>query len=180
MKARYRMLSQRAQLSAVATAEGYNQNIRFESEILKHVHRYRQIFPWAREAGGQLFGLIEDKEVRVIRATGPYAGDERSRYRYRSNPTAAQRAIKTQARNGLLYLGEWHSHAEDHPCSSALDNDAMTRLMKNSRLNSNILLMLIVGRDPLLEGLTVLSIAPNKVHQWNLSIPSGEVNNSCN
>ena len=179
MKKLSNLLRQRALSSVVAIASGYKQSIRFQSEMLMHVHRYRQISPWASEAGGQLFGIIEQNEVRVIRATGPYAGDERSRYRYRSNPIAAQRAIETQARNSLLYLGEWHTHAEDHPCPSSLDSNSMARLIENSRLNSNILLMLIAGQNSGLKGLAVLSIESNKIQQWNLSIPDNQASKVC-
>jgi len=136
---------------------------------LQHVSRHRQSTPWSAEAGGQLFGTINAAKVCVIEASGPYAGDERSRYRYRSNPAAAQCAIEDRHKRGLLYLGEWHTHAEDHPSASGLDDDAMRRLISSSQLNSNALLMMIVGRARSAAGLAVWSVSSEAARQWILS-----------
>ena len=114
--------------------------------VLTHVSRYRQSTPWATEAGGQLFGTLNATRICVTEASGPYPGDERSRTRYRSNPAAAQREIEERHDRGLLYLGEWHTHAEDYPDASELDDAAMRSLLTSSQLNSNMLLMMIVGR----------------------------------
>ena len=161
-----------AQISAsgpyVCMAEDCAQSIHLAQRTLQHILGYRQISRWATEAGGQLFGQIEKEQVKVICATGPYRGDERSRYRYRSHPAEAQWAIETKAKEGLLYLGEWHTHAEDFPNASDLDNDAMSRLITNSKLNSNGLLMLIVGRAPTPEGLALISISEGKIRQWSV------------
>ncbi len=138
-------------------------------QALEYVSQHRQSTPWATEAGGQLFGTINAAEVCVTEASGPYAGDERSRYRYRSNPAAAQRAIEDRHNRGLLYLGEWHTHAEDYPGASGLDDDAMRRLITNSQLNSNSLLLLIVGRARSAAGLAVWSVSSDAVLQWVLS-----------
>lgn len=136
---------------------------------LQHVNRYRQSTPWATEAGGQLFGTLSAAQMCVIEASGPYAGDERSRYRYRSNPAAAQRAIEDRHKRGLLYLGEWHTHAEDYPNASELDDDAMRRLIASSQLNSNALLMMIVGRARSTSGLAVWSVSSDAAYRWILS-----------
>lgn len=113
---------------------------------LTHVSRYRQSTPWAAEAGGQLFGTLTATRICVTEASGPYPGDKRSRNRYRSNPATAQREIEQRRDRGLLYLGEWHTHAEDYPDASELDYAAMRSLLISSQLNSNMLLMMIVGR----------------------------------
>lgn len=152
----------------VGQFEGITQELLIELPVLKHVAQCRQLTAWSSEAGGQLFGTIDNEHIRVIEATGPYKGDERSRYRYRSNPMAAQRAIDERSQCGLLYLGEWHTHAEDHPSASDLDDDAMRRLILNSRLNSDSLLMLIVGRAPDITGLAVLSVSGAMVRTWQL------------
>ena len=95
--------------------------------------------------------------------------DERSRYRYRSDAKAAQVAIEHQAKNGLLYLGEWHTHAEDHPTASSLDVDAMKRLIANSQLNSSALLMLIVGQKKSAKGMALYTATSKGSEQWTLS-----------
>ncbi len=145
------------------------QSISIARLVLEHVSRHRQSTPWATEAGGQLFGTLNAAQICVTEASGPYTGDERSRYRYRSNPAAAQRAIDDRHKRGLLYLGEWHTHAEDYPSASALDDDAMRRLISSSQLNSNELLMMIVGRARGAAGLAVWSVSSEAAHRWILS-----------
>ncbi|WPG36216.1 Mov34/MPN/PAD-1 family protein [Variovorax sp. EBFNA2] len=133
------------------------------------MQHYRQTWMFASEAGGQLFGTISSDAVSVEIATGPYPGDERSRCRYRSNSKAAQQAIEQQAKNGSLYLGEWHTHAEDRPSASSLDSDAMQRLIANSRLNSSALLMLIVGLKKTADGMALFTVTSDASKQWALS-----------
>ena len=142
---------------------------------LQHVNRHLQSTPWATEAGGQLFGTINAEQVCVTEVSGPYAEDERSRYRYRSNPAAAQRAIEERHKRGLLYLGEWHTHAEDSPSASSLDDDAMRRLISSSQLNSDALLMMIVGRARGAAGLAVWSAFSKTMRQWSLSESSESI-----
>lgn len=148
---------------------GTSQSLSIARQALQHVRRYRQTAPWATEAGGQLFGTLSAAQVCVSEASGPYPGDERSRYRYRSNPAAAQRAIEDRHKRGLLYLGEWHTHAEDYPVASGLDDDAMRRLIVSSQLNSNALLMMIVGRARSPQGLAVWSVSREAARPWTLS-----------
>lgn len=145
-----------------------DQGIRLSPDVLSHVRGHRQLSSRATEAGGQLFGTITADLIEVARATGPYTGDERSRHRYRSNPAAAQRAIQEHSRAGLLYLGEWHTHAEDIPGASGFDEEAMQRLLARSQLNSNALLMLIVGRMEAVAGLALFTVARELVYQWSL------------
>lgn len=155
--------------SIVGHIDDSHQALSITRPVLQHVGRHRQSKPWATEAGGQLFGTIDNAQICVIEASGPYAGDERSRYRYRSNPAAAQRAIEERHRRGLLYLGEWHTHAEDYPSASSLDDDAMRRLITSSQLNSSALLMMIVGRARDAAGLAVWNVSSSTARQWNLS-----------
>lgn len=145
------------------------------SPALQHMNRHLQSTPWATEAGGQLFGTINAEQVCVTEVSGPYAGDERSRYRYRSNPAAAQRAIEERHKRGLLYLGEWHTHPEDSPSASSLDDDAMRRLISSSQLNSDALLLMIVGRARGAAGLAVWSIFSKTMRQWSLSESSESI-----
>ena len=147
---------------------GVDQRLQLSPEVLAHVRRHRQTSARATEAGGQLFGTIAPELITVSRAIGPYPGDERSRYRYRSHPAAAQQAIRQQSKAGLLFLGEWHTHAEDAPDASGLDDDAMRRILERSELNSNALLMLIVGRNATVDGLSLWTVAADRAHHWKL------------
>jgi len=70
---------------------------------------------------------------------------------------------------GLLYLGEWHTHAEDRPSASSLDSDAMNRLIASSKLNSNSLVMLIVGRVVGSNGLALFTVSASTTFAWALT-----------
>lgn len=168
LKALSRVFRQPALQPIIGQADGYIQRIRLEPDVLSHVYRHRQTSARATEAGGQLFGTVDEAFVRIVCATGPYAGDERTRYHYRSNIAAAQRAVEAQSMAGLLYLGEWHTHAEHHPSASSLDGDAMTRLMASSKLNSNSLVMLIVGRAVGFDGVALLTVSKGSTLAWAL------------
>ena len=154
----------------IGQLEGFSQKLFVNEPTLKHVTKHRQKSSNATEAGGQLFGTINDDKVCVVKATGPYSGDQRARHSYRSNPIAAQHAIDKLSQRGLLYLGEWHTHAEDQPSASSFDDNTMHRIIENSRLNSNSLLMLIVGRSSNIDGLAIWNISKTSVYQWQLEI----------
>lgn len=155
--------------SIIGHLDDTDQALSITWQALRHLVRHRQLTPWTTEAGGQLFGTINAAQVCVIEASGPYLGDERSRFRYRSNPVAAQLAIEDRHRRGLLYLGEWHTHAEDHPSASSLDEDAIHRLITSSQLNCNTLLMMIVGQARGAAGMAMWSVSREVTRQWNLS-----------
>ena len=70
---------------------------------------------------------------------------------------------------GLLYLGEWHTHAENNPSVSNLDDNAMRCLISSSKLNSDSLLMMIVGRARGAAGLAVWCVSGMNMRQWSLS-----------
>ena len=122
-----------------------DQFLRIVPSVLRHIRRHRQASFAAREAGGQLFGRLTPELVLVSHVSGPYARDERGRYTFRSNPQAAQMAIERFARRGLLYLGEWHTHAEDVPRPSADDDQALRQIFARSQRNSSALLLVILG-----------------------------------
>ncbi len=161
--------------SVVGHLDEIRQTLWIAPSALRHVNRHLQSTPWATEAGGQLFGTINAEQVCVTEVSGPYAGDERSRYRYRSHPAAAQRAIEERHKRGLLYLGEWHTHAEDTPSASSLDDEVMRRLISSSQLNSDALLMMIVGRTRGAAGLAVWSVSSKTMRQWSLSESSESI-----
>jgi len=154
--------------SIFGTIDGMCQELLVSDVVIQHIRRYRQLCWNSKEAGGQLFGMIELDKICVAVAVGPHKGDERSRYRYRSNPIAAQRAIDKKSKQGYLYLGEWHTHAEDCPNASSMDNDAMCQLIVNSHLNSNSLLMLIIGKRLDISGIGVWVVSHERVRKWNI------------
>lgn len=121
------------------------QVLRIEPRALRHVRSFRQNKITDLEAGGQLFGSVAVDIVTVHIASGPYRKDERSSCHYRSHPPSAQNAIEKFARSGLVYLGEWHTHAEEYPEASGRDAAAMHAIVTSSQLSTSSLLLLIGG-----------------------------------
>ena len=150
-------------------ADGIVETVILESAVVKHVCKHRQLSWSAREAGGQLFGTVADNHVVVHVATGPYCRDVRGRFHYRSHAPSAQRAIRRQARSGLVYLGEWHSHAENVPRPSGADEDAMKVLKDKSELRVQSLILLIVGRGPPPAGFYLCSTDGGTLQRWTVS-----------
>jgi integrative and conjugative element protein (TIGR02256 family) len=152
--------------AARAVCSTYGQPVILKKQVIRHVSEHRQLHFLGREAGGQLFGVIEADRLVVTEASGPYAGDERSRTHYRSEPRAAQRAINERSARNLLYLGEWHTHPEDEPSMSGADESAIQTLRERSRLNLREVLLLIVGRSPAPIGLALWSVADDGIAPW--------------
>lgn len=145
-----------------------SQRILLEESVLDHMARHRQLSWYSREAGGQLFGLITPSDVVISAAAGPYQGDQRSRSSYRSNVKAAQNAIDLHAKNGLFYLGEWHTHPEERPKASNADQDAMRLLRNASETRSNALLMVIQGKADGAPGLALYSFGVDGLTRWDV------------
>ena len=103
--------------AVVGRAEGIRETVTLDAAVVKRVCKYRQVSPFAAEAGGQLFGTVVDGRVAIRVATGPYCGDERARYYYRSHPMSAQRAMRRQAKAGF-YLPRRMAHASRERTSS--------------------------------------------------------------
>jgi len=117
-------------------------------EVTELVGRFRQLHDDDPEAGGILLGIRkEGGHIEVVSATEPAAGDNRKRYFFfRDSKGHKEKADEAwAASNGYChYLGEWHSHAEDHPSPSCLDRFEWIKLA--NQVKPIPLVMVIVGR----------------------------------
>lgn len=154
--------------AVVAEREDCSQQIVIAPAALAHLAKHRQLRWFSSEAGGQLFGTVTAEEVVVSRATGPYRGDKRGRYSYRSNPKAAQAAIKENAAAGLMYLGEWHTHPEHTPTASPSDLATMDLLHERSTLRLSSVILLIQGTDRL----TIYDVGAEGATRWGIEANS--------
>lgn len=161
-------LAHRKRLSG--SAEGFSQTLLIAHAALQRITKHRQLVADQAEAGGQLFGTVEPSLVRILMATGPYKKDERGRFHYRSDPNAAHTAIKSQAGRQLLYLGEWHTHAEPIPRLSNDDLNAIRTLLVRSSLNINGVFLLVCGQLPPPHGLAAWSFDGSSFMQWQVTV----------
>lgn len=132
-----------------------SQSLVFTEPVLRHFEKYQQRKFWHREAGGQLFARFEMPQIVVVEATGPRRGDRRSRYSYRPDRAAEQREIAERHREGLHFIGDWHTHPEDTPSPSGEDTASIQDSVAKSRHALNGFVLAIVGRKLFPDGLYV-------------------------
>lgn len=103
------------------------------------------------EAGGLLLGSVHGAHLLVEQATVPTAWDKRFRYLFERMPfghEAIALSRWTASQGTIRYLGEWHTHPEDHPHPSGLDRSEWNRL-SGQRRDKRPMLAVIIGRKSL-------------------------------
>lgn len=103
------------------------------------------------EAGGLLLGSVHGAHMLIEQATVPTASDKRFRYLFERMPfghEAIALSRWTASQGTVRYLGEWHTHPEDHPYPSGLDRSEWNRLSAKRR-DKRPMLAVIVGRKSL-------------------------------
>jgi len=121
--------------------------------VLRTFGRYQQIAPKSVEAGGQLFAQISGDDILLQVATEPRPTDTRTRYSYRPNRSAEQAEIDQMYRQGLYFVGDWHTHPEAHPQPSWQDLRSIRDVFLCSKHHLNAFILVIVGTAPLPDGL---------------------------
>ena len=127
----------------------------FSVEVVGWFTRHQQLRCWQREAGGQLFARFRESGIHIVEATGPGATDRRRRTSYEPDRVAEQLEIDERFRNGLHFVGDWHTHPEDLPRPSPIDLASTAEGFRRSRHGLNAFVMAIVGRAILPGGLYV-------------------------
>lgn len=115
------------------------------------LNAHRQDRPGLAESGGVLLGrlIVESEDIVIDEATGPQRADRATRYRFFRAKSPTQRlvdrawALSQGTRN---YLGEWHSHPEDHPLPSGVDRENWVELGQKVVRTQPTLFFAIVGR----------------------------------
>lgn len=120
----------------------------FDSSAIATFERHVQREASDQEAGGLLLGRIHGTNIFVTEATLPTRWDRRWRYLFERMPfghRAIAQARWTASGGTIRYLGEWHTHPEDHPEPSTLDRIEWTKLARK-RADGRPLLAVVVGR----------------------------------
>ena len=135
----------------------------FERDVLGHFQKHRQVGARAKETGGQLFGRIENGKVHICDATGPRIIDFHGRAFFNPSRWMERREIKSKFKQGLHYLGDWHTHPQEIPEPSALDIESMKECFTESNHELSFFVLVIVGQVEFPDGLWV-SVHDEK--QW--------------
>ncbi len=102
----------------------------------------------APEAGGLLLGTVHGHGMLISEATTPTRMDRQLRTLFERMPFGHRAIAKRRwrASGGVVrYLGEWHTHPEDHPQPSGTDL-AEWRALATKRTDGRPVLAVIVGR----------------------------------
>jgi integrative and conjugative element protein (TIGR02256 family) len=106
-----------------------------------------------REAGGILIGSYRGNHIEVSACTKPMFSDRRLRHLFDRNDkghqSTAMAAWKASGHTDT-YVGEWHTHPEDHPMPSSIDRLTWVRLTMRAK---NPLIFVICGRKSLWWGI---------------------------
>ena len=103
------------------------------------------------EAGGLLLGSVHGTHMLIEQATVPTVWDKRFRYFFERMPFGHEAIALSRwatSHGTVRYLGEWHTHPQDHPHPSGLDRSEWERLSEKRR-DKRPMLAIIVGRKSL-------------------------------
>ncbi|MDP2560765.1 Mov34/MPN/PAD-1 family protein [Psychrobium sp. 1_MG-2023] len=98
--------------------------ILIQNGVLQALESHRQLKLKQAESGGILIGEYRGEHINIVEATEPSRGDRRSRYRFfRRSERHQTLATKAWNESGTTktFIGDWHTHAEDHPSPSSID-----------------------------------------------------------
>ncbi|EKO3438041.1 Mov34/MPN/PAD-1 family protein [Vibrio fluvialis] len=118
--------------------------ILLQDEVLQVLNSSKQMSREHQEAGGILIGEYRGTNINVVRATEPSKGDIRSRFRFFRRSLCHQLVASQMWFNSnktQTFVGDWHSHPEDHPTPSAIDTVDWQRKLPNRKM-----IVIIQGR----------------------------------
>ncbi|HEY0684835.1 MAG TPA: Mov34/MPN/PAD-1 family protein [Steroidobacter sp.] len=123
-------------------------------DVLKHLAAHKQTRWWDREAGGQLFAILDQPSlVRIVDISGPRPTDRRSRNNYEPDRAAEKREIKERYAIGRHFVGDWHTHRQCVPHPSGTDEHSIQELVRNSSHDLAGFFLVIVGQAEFPNGL---------------------------
>lgn len=112
---------------------------------------FRQMKKGSKESGGVLLGryIKDSSDVVVDFITTPQKNDISTETFFFKNKDEHQEIIDNRWKesNGTCnYLGEWHTHPQDHPTPSSTDIKTWFRLVKETKFEFGELYFVIIGR----------------------------------
>lgn len=119
------------------------------NNVFKKLQTYVQDHIDKPESGGILIGYyIDNYSFFISDISTPSDDDVAARYSFVRTFRKAQKVIAhyfNLSKNKKIYLGEWHTHPEEVPTPSCIDQISFEKQLKVNQLNSKIIFMLIIG-----------------------------------
>lgn len=129
-----------------------NYSLILSPEVLKILDKHIQRKLYDPESGGIILGKIVSNNIQVDRLSVPTELDKCSRLNFERHRLSAQIIINYEYANSygqVSYLGEWHTHPEDHPSPSGTDIKMIKQQFTQNKINTDFLILLIQGRKSL-------------------------------
>ncbi|MEZ0129613.1 Mov34/MPN/PAD-1 family protein [Flavobacterium sp. LBUM151] len=140
-----------------------NLSVKISRDVLGNLKKFIQDDLQKPESGGVLIGFyIEDDTYSITDISFPSSYDKSSRYNFTRSIKNAQNVLNDffkESNGKKIYLGEWHTHPEDFPTPSSLDEKSILQQMRGNILNSQIIFMIIIGR----KGIYISSVNKNGI-----------------
>lgn len=133
-----------------------NYTLTLSAEALKILDSYIQRKLNDPESGGIILGKVTAEDIQVQRLSVPTELDKCSRTHFERHRLSAQIVINyehAKSYGQVTYLGEWHTHPEDHPTPSGTDMKMIKQQFAQNKIHTEFLLLLIQGRKSLFAGL---------------------------
>ncbi|MDD6133653.1 MAG: Mov34/MPN/PAD-1 family protein [Selenomonadaceae bacterium] len=115
--------------------------------LLKRMKQYLQIGDGTEESGGILLGFVcrDSFDLLITKMTEPYEEDVSNRYSFTRKSLEhikVYNEMYESSNKTCLYVGEWHTHAEDMPAFSKVDSDnwrTISRKAKDSSMQIHVI-----------------------------------------
>jgi integrative and conjugative element protein (TIGR02256 family) len=115
-------------------------------EVITEIRRFTGPDEANLEAGGILLGCYRGPHIEILECTTPMPLDKRTRYGFvRCDPGHQRRALaawKVSDRT-VNFVGEWHTHPEENPTPSRVDQNTWADQMGQRR--NDPLIFIIAG-----------------------------------
>lgn len=127
-----------------------------EKQVISVVESFKQSSIHDTEAAGVLIGEYRGKHhIRVVDATKPSDLDKRTRFSFdRKSPHHESAVLSAWRSSGKTqtWIGEWHTHPEDHPTPSLIDIKEWKRSLPDRPM-----ILIIQGRKSRWLGISINS-----------------------
>lgn len=107
------------------------------------------------ERGGVLFAEFDFPQILISDISLPNQKDIQKRFLFIPNKRHQQQIIFSQFKKGLHFVGEWHTHPQNHPNPSQLDIESMQDSFQKSEHELNYFVLLILGLSDDLEAIWI-------------------------
>lgn len=116
------------------------------------------------EVGGQLFVDINQPDgIWLVKATPPHPADKCSYRSVEFNKLRCLEEIRQASKEGLQFIGYWHTHPQDIPQLSAQDRLSIRNFVIRNRHIQECSLAVVVGQSYSCNGIRAWLCTPNTI-----------------